>query len=98
MTTKRTAVRDVSFAVKPGETVAIVGSTGSGKSTTLGLLHRAFDPQSGRITVDGTDIRDISLVSLRRNIGVVFQEPMLFAHSIGRTSQSASPDALRMRR
>ena len=90
---KRTAVRDVSFAVKPGETIAIVGSTGSGKSTTLGLLHRAFDPQSGRITVDGLDIRDISLISLRRNIGVVFQEPMLFARSIRENLTVGKPDA-----
>ncbi len=57
---RRPAVIDVSFEVKPGETIAIVGSTGSGKSTTLGLLHRAFDPQSGAIRADGTDIRDFS--------------------------------------
>jgi ATP-binding cassette subfamily B protein len=90
---KRAAVRDVSFSVKPGETIAVVGSTGSGKSTTLGLLHRAFDPQSGRITVDGTDIREISLFSLRRNIGVVFQEPMLFARSIRENLLVGKPDA-----
>jgi ATP-binding cassette subfamily B protein len=90
---KRAAVRDVSFTVKPGETIAVVGSTGSGKSTTLGLLHRAFDPQSGRITVDGTDIREISLLSLRRNIGVVFQEPMLFARSIRENLLVGKPDA-----
>ncbi|KQK28175.1 cyclic beta-1,2-glucan ABC transporter [Bosea thiooxidans] len=90
---KRAAVRDVSFAVKPGETIAVVGSTGSGKSTTLGLLHRAFDPQSGRITVDGSDIREISLLSLRRNIGVVFQEPMLFARSIRENLLVGKPDA-----
>ncbi|CAM5761437.1 glucan ABC transporter ATP-binding protein/ permease [Bosea minatitlanensis] len=90
---KRAAVRDVSFAVRPGETIAVVGSTGSGKSTTLGLLHRAFDPQSGRITVDGLDIREISLLSLRRNIGVVFQEPMLFARSIRENLQVGKPDA-----
>jgi ATP-binding cassette subfamily B protein len=79
---KRSAVQDVSFAVTPGETVALVGATGSGKSTTLGLLHRAFDPQSGVIRIDGDDVRDLTLSSLRRNIGVVFQEPMLFARSI----------------
>lgn len=90
---KRAAVRDVSFSVKPGETIAVVGSTGSGKSTTLGLLHRAFDPQSGRIVVDGMDIREISLLSLRRNIGVVFQEPMLFARSIRENLLVGKPDA-----
>lgn len=90
---KRPAVQDVSFHVNPGETIAIVGSTGSGKSTTLGLLHRAFDPQSGTITADGVDIRDLSLGSLRRNIGVVFQEPMLFARSIRENLLVGKPDA-----
>ncbi|MFC7396202.1 glucan ABC transporter ATP-binding protein/ permease [Chelatococcus sp. GCM10030263] len=90
---KRTALADVSFHVAPGETVALVGPTGSGKSTTLGLLHRAFDPQSGRILVDGTDIRDFTLLSLRRNIGVVFQEPMLFARSIADNLRVGRPDA-----
>jgi ATP-binding cassette subfamily B protein len=90
---KRSAVQDVSFAVRPGENVALVGSTGSGKSTTLGLLHRAFDPQSGCIRIDGDDIRDVTLSSLRRNIGVVFQEPMLFARSIRENLQVGRPDA-----
>ena len=90
---KRAAVADVSFEVKPGETVALVGATGSGKSTTLGLLHRAFDPQSGRVLVDGRDIRELSLASLRRNIGVVFQEPMLFARSIEENLRVGKPDA-----
>ncbi len=90
---KRPAVQDVSFSVRPGETVALVGATGSGKSTTLGLLHRAFDPQSGAIRIDGDDIRDICLASLRRNIGVVFQEPMLFARSIRENLQVGRPDA-----
>jgi ATP-binding cassette, subfamily B, beta-glucan exporter len=90
---KRAAVEDVSFDVKAGETIAIVGSTGSGKSTTLGLLHRAFDPQSGAIIADGIDIRDVSLGSLRRNIGVVFQEPMLFARTIRENLLVGKPDA-----
>jgi len=90
---KRAAVQDVSFVTRPGETMALVGSTGSGKSTTLGLLHRAFDPQSGVIRIDGEDIRDISLASLRRNIGVVFQEPMLFARSIRENLQVGRPEA-----
>ncbi|HTQ45339.1 MAG TPA: glucan ABC transporter ATP-binding protein/ permease [Polyangiaceae bacterium] len=78
----RQAVQGLSFEVKRGETLALVGATGSGKSTTLSLLHRSFDPQSGRILVDGVDIRTLTLESLRRNIGVVFQEPMLFARTI----------------
>jgi ATP-binding cassette subfamily B protein len=90
---KRAAVADVSFDVKPGETLALVGATGSGKSTTLGLLHRAFDPQSGRIVADCCDLRDYTLLSLRRNIAVVFQEPMLFARSIRENLMTGKPDA-----
>jgi len=90
---KRSAVQDVSFMVHEGENVALVGATGSGKSTTLGLLHRAFDPQSGSIRIDGLDIRDVTLSSLRRNIGVVFQEPMLFARTIRENLQVGRPDA-----
>jgi len=90
---KRSAVQDVSFTIQPGENVALVGATGSGKSTTLGLLHRAFDPQSGCIRIDGDDIRDLTLASLRRNIGVVFQEPMLFARTIRENLQVGRPDA-----
>ena len=90
---KRIAVKNVDFTVEPGQTVAFVGSTGSGKSTTLGLLHRVFDPDSGRITIDGIDLRDMTLVSLRRNIGVVFQEPMLFARSIEENLRVGKADA-----
>ena len=90
---RRNAIMDVSFTVNPGETVALVGATGSGKSTTLGLLHRVFDPNGGRIVIDGVDIRDMSLVSLRRNIGVVFQEPMLFARSVEENLRVGKPDA-----
>ncbi|KAF0228005.1 MAG: ATP-binding cassette subfamily B [Beijerinckiaceae bacterium] len=90
---KRAAIADLSFSVTKGKTIALVGSTGSGKSTTLGLLHRAFDPQSGRIMIDGHDIRDFSLQSLRRNIAVVFQEPMLFARTIRENLEVGRADA-----
>jgi ATP-binding cassette, subfamily B, beta-glucan exporter len=90
---KRSAVADLAIDVKPGETIALVGATGSGKSTTLALLHRSFDPQSGRILLDGRDIREIALTSLRRNIGVVFQEPMLFARSIRENLLAGKPEA-----
>lgn len=90
---KSLAVAGVSFFVPPGETIALVGSTGSGKSTTMSLLHRVFDPQSGRILIDGIDTKDMTLECLRRNIGVVFQEPMLFARSIEENLRVGKPDA-----
>jgi ATP-binding cassette subfamily B protein len=90
---KRAAVSDLNFKVKPGETIAVVGSTGAGKSTALSLLHRAWDPQTGIVRVDGHDIRDITLMSLRRNIGVVFQEALLFNRSIEENLRVGKPDA-----
>ena len=89
----RNAITDLDLDVAPGETVALVGATGSGKSTTLGLLHRVFDPSLGSITIDGIDLRDMTLAALRRNIGVVFQEPMLFARSIEENLRVGKPDA-----
>jgi len=76
-------LKSVSFTAKPGTSVALVGQTGAGKSTTMALLQRLWDPASGRIMIDGTDIRDVTLESLRRNIGVVFQESLLFNRTIG---------------
>jgi ATP-binding cassette subfamily B protein len=90
---KRSTVTDLNFTALPGDTIALVGPTGSGKSTTLALLHRAFDPQSGLITVDGMDIRDLTLTGLRRNIGVVFQETLLFNRSIAENLSVGKPDA-----
>jgi ATP-binding cassette subfamily B protein len=90
---KRAAVSDLNFTVQPGERIALVGPTGSGKSTTLALLHRAFDPQSGVVRIDGTDIRDFTLTGLRRNIGVVFQETLLFNRSIAENLRVGRPDA-----
>ena len=89
----RPAVADLSFAVEPGETIALVGATGAGKSTALALLYRVYDPQSGTIRIDGRDIRDVKLASLRRNIGVIFQEPLLFNRSIAENLRVGSPDA-----
>jgi ATP-binding cassette subfamily B protein len=90
---KRAAVADLSFTALPGDTVALVGPTGSGKSTALALLHRSFDPQSGAIAIDGMDIRDLTLTGLRRNIGVVFQETLLFNRSIAENLCVGKPDA-----
>jgi ATP-binding cassette, subfamily B, beta-glucan exporter len=90
---KRPAVADLSFTALPGETVALVGATGAGKSTALALLHRVFDPQSGVVKIDGMDIRALTLTGLRRNIGVVFQEVLLFNRSIAENLRVGKPDA-----
>ncbi len=89
----RPAVSGLTFTVEPGETVALVGATGAGKSTALMLLHRGFDPQSGCIKIDGKDVRDMQLGALRRNIGVVFQEALLFNRSIAENLRVGKPDA-----
>lgn len=90
---KRPAVEDLSFTALPGQTIALVGATGAGKSTAIALLHRAFDPQSGFIRIDGMDVRGVTLTSLRRNIGVVFQEALLFNRSIAENLRVGRPDA-----
>jgi ATP-binding cassette subfamily B protein len=87
------AVFDLSFRAEPGQSVALVGATGAGKSTALALLHRAFDPRAGVIRIDGHDIRDLKLASLRHNIGVVFQESLLFNRSIAENLRVGKPDA-----
>ena len=87
------ALSNLSFAIQPGQTLALVGASGAGKSTALSLLYRAFDPQSGSITIDGTDIRQFQLTALRRNIGVVFQEPLLFNRSIADNLRIGAPNA-----
>ena len=90
---ERKALNDIVIEALRGRVIALVGGTGSGKSTALALLHRAFDPTEGRITIDGIDIRDMTLNSLRANIGVVFQEPYLFARSIEDNLRIGKPDA-----
>ncbi|HET6838356.1 MAG TPA: glucan ABC transporter ATP-binding protein/ permease [Bradyrhizobium sp.] len=90
---KRVAVEDLSFVALPGQTIALVGPTGAGKSTAMALLHRAFDPQLGFIKIDGMDVRGLTLTGLRRNIGVVFQEALLFDRSIADNLRVGKPDA-----
>jgi glucan exporter ATP-binding protein len=90
---KRPAIEDLSFTALPGQTIALVGPTGAGKSTAIALLHRAFDPQSGFIRIDGMDVRALKLAALRRNIGVVFQEALLFDRSIAENLRVGKPDA-----
>ena len=89
---KRPAVADLNFTALPGETVALVGGTGAGKSTALALLHRASDPQSGKILLDGVNVRDLKLAALRRNIGVVFQEALLLNRSVADNLRVGKPD------
>jgi len=86
-------VFDLSFEAKPGETVALVGPTGSGKTTTLAMLQRLRDPESGRILIDGQDIRDVTLNSLRHAIAVVFQDAGLFNRSIAENIRIGRPTA-----
>jgi len=90
---RRPAVLDLSFTAQPGERIALVGTTGAGKSTALALLYRAFDPQSGTVRIDGIDVRDMKLAALRHNIGVVFQEGLLFNRSIAENLRIGKPDA-----
>jgi ATP-binding cassette subfamily B protein len=75
-------LRDVSFAIEPGETVAFVGHTGAGKTTIISLLLRFYDVQKGAIRIDGVDIRDMDLDQLRRRCGVVLQDPFLFTGTV----------------
>lgn len=89
---KRT-LEDVSFRVAPGERVAVVGHTGAGKSTLMSLLIRFYDPKQGRISFDGVDIRDATLSSLRDQISVVLQEPLLFSGTIAENIRYGSLEA-----
>ena len=79
---KRDALTDLSFTAQPGQTIALLGPTGSGKSTIINLLPRFYDVNAGRITIDGRDIRELSLMSLRSQIGTVLQETFLFSVSV----------------
>jgi ATP-binding cassette subfamily B protein/subfamily B ATP-binding cassette protein MsbA len=85
----------VSFEAKPGETIAIVGPTGVGKSTLVSLLPRFFDPQEGCVRIDGHDVRAVQLASLRAQIGLALQEPFLFPFSVAENIAYGRPDATR---
>jgi len=86
-------LKNVSFEVKPGETVALLGPTGSGKSTIIRLIPRFYDPTHGRILIDGYDIRDVKVESLRRQIGIVSQEIFLFNATIKENIAFGKPNA-----
>ena len=86
-------ISDVDLRIRPGETVAFVGPTGAGKSTLAKLVTRFYDPTTGRVLIDGYDLRDVTMRSLRQQLGVVPQEPFLFAGTIGENIAFARPDA-----
>jgi ATP-binding cassette subfamily B protein len=86
-------LRDVSFTVEPGELVALVGPSGAGKTTTAMLVPRIHDVSQGRVSIDGSDVRDLTLDSLRDAVGMVMQDPHLFHESIRENLRYARPDA-----
>jgi ATP-binding cassette subfamily B protein len=90
---KRVVLKDVTLAVTPGQVAAIVGPSGAGKSTITHLIPRFYDPQDGRVLVDGHDVRAVTLESLRRDIGIVTQETYLFHDTVAANLRYAKPDA-----
>ncbi|MBE2197307.1 MAG: ABC transporter ATP-binding protein [Anaerolinea sp.] len=86
-------LHDISFYAEPGQRVALIGPTGSGKSTVTNLIPRFYDATAGRILVDGVDVRDLRLPDLRRHIGIVLQDPFLFSQSIAENIAYGRPEA-----
>ena len=89
----RPVLHGITFEARPGECLAIVGPTGAGKSTAVSLIPRFIDPWKGRITIDGTDLRDIQLASLREQVAVVLQEPFLLPLTVAENIAYGRPDA-----
>ena len=89
----RPILRNISLEIRPGETMALVGATGAGKTTLAGLIPRFFDPWEGRVAVDGNDLRDVQLKSLRTQIAIVLQEPFLFPLSVAENIAYGRPAA-----
>jgi ATP-binding cassette subfamily B protein len=89
------SLTDVSFKVEPGRTIAIVGPTGSGKTTLVNLIPRFYDAASGRVLVDGMDVRELKLDQLRRSVSVIFQETFLFSASVAENIAYGKPQAAR---
>jgi ATP-binding cassette subfamily B protein len=86
-------LKDVTFEVEPGETVALLGATGSGKSSVISLIPRFYDTNRGKLTIDGFDVKDIKIESLRKNIGIVHQETFLFSTTIKENIAYGNPGA-----
>jgi ABC-type multidrug transport system fused ATPase/permease subunit len=90
---ERPVLQDISFSVKPGTVTAIVGPTGSGKTSLMSLVSRLFDPDTGSVSIDGVDLRDLDLESLRANVSVALQENVLFGLSLRDNIRYALPEA-----
>lgn len=84
---------NISFHAEPGQTIALIGPTGSGKSTVTNLIPRFYDATAGQVLVDGIDVRDVQLQSLRRQIGIVLQDPFLFSQTVGENIAYGRPNA-----
>jgi ATP-binding cassette subfamily B protein/subfamily B ATP-binding cassette protein MsbA len=91
----RPVLRNVSFEARPGEVIGIVGSTGAGKTTLISLILRFFDPQSGRIVLDGVDVRDMRVRALRRQVAIVLQESLILPLSVAENIAYGRPEATR---
>ena len=92
---ERPVLKDVSLTIKPGQFVALVGPTGGGKSTLVGLIPRFYDPQSGQVKIDGTDVRSFTVRSLRQQISFVLQETLLFHAPVWQYIAYGKPEATR---
>jgi ATP-binding cassette subfamily B protein len=88
-----TVLEAVSLGAAPGECIAIVGATGSGKSALLSLIPRFYDPSAGRVLLDGVDVRELDLVELRRSVGIVFQDNFLFSSTVAENIAFGHPEA-----
>lgn len=90
---ERSILHDIDFHAKPDQVIALIGPTGSGKSSVINLIPRFYDPVEGRVLIDGVDVRNLTLESLRRNIGIVLQNPFLFTATIAENIAYGRPDA-----
>ncbi len=91
----KASLSEISFEAEPGQTIAIVGPTGSGKTTLVNLIPRFYDVSAGRVLVDGEDVRDLKLAQLRRSVSVIFQETFLFSATVAQNIAYGRPDAPR---